>query len=142
MRNSLLSSPSFSSESLPDVFQAFLRPIRQQLAEGAAGMDIDITENDGGYVLKAEIPGVSKEDLTVEIDDNTVTIRADKEQNKEVKDESRVIQQERYWGQVERTVSFSSAIDESGVKATYQNGLLTLTLPKKPGHENRKILIE
>lgn len=105
-------------------------------------MDIDITENDGGYVLKAEIPGVSKEDLTVEIDDNTVTIRADKEQNKEVKDEGRVIQQERYWGQAERTVSFSSAIDESGIKATYQNGLLTLTLPKKPGHENRKVQIE
>lgn len=105
-------------------------------------MDIDVTETEGVYTLKAEIPGVSKEDLTVEVDDNTVTIRADKEQNKEVKDEGRVIQQERFWGQMERTVSFSSSIDESGIKATYQNGLLTLTLPKKPGHGNRKILIE
>lgn len=142
MRNLMPYSPAFSSDSLPDVFQAFLRPIRQQLAEGVAGMDIDVTETEGVYTLKAEIPGVSKEDLTVEVDDNTVTIRADKEQNKEVKDEGRVIQQERFWGQMERTVSFSSSIDESGIKATYQNGLLTLTLPKKPGHGNRKILIE
>lgn len=140
MRNSMPSSSS--SEFFPDVFQAFLRPIRQQLAEGIAGMDIDITETDGEYVLKAEIPGVSKEDLTVEVDDDTVTIRADKEQSKEVKDEGRTIQQERFWGQMKRTVSFSNPIDESGVKATYQNGLLTLTLPKKPGRENRKILIE
>lgn len=142
MRNLMPYSPAFSSDSLPDVFQVFLRPIRQQLAEGVAGMDIDVTETEGVYTLKAEIPGVSKEDLTVEVDDNTVTIRADKEQNKEVKDEGRVIQQERFWGQMERTVSFSSSIDESGIKATYQNGLLTLTLPKKPGHGNRKILIE
>jgi len=105
-------------------------------------MDIDITEDDNAYVVKAEIPGVSKEDLAIEIEDNMVTIRANKEQSKEVKDEGRVIRQERFWGQLERTISLSSSIDDAGVKATYQNGLLTLTLPKKAGREHRKILIE
>ncbi|MBV2179864.1 MAG: Hsp20/alpha crystallin family protein [Castellaniella sp.] len=133
---------SFSSESLPDVFQALLRPIRSQMEDGVAGMDLDITEADHEYVLKAEIPGVSKEDLTVEVDGNTVTIRANKEQNKEVKDEGRVIRQERFWGQLERTVALGSPIDESKTRATYENGLLTLTLPKTEGHENKKILIE
>lgn len=133
---------SFSSESLPDVFHALLRPVRQGTEDGAAGMDIDITEDDNAYVVKAEIPGVSKEDLAIEIEDNMVTIRANKEQSKEVKDEGRVIRQERFWGQLERTISLSSSIDDAGVKATYQNGLLTLTLPKKAGREHRKILIE
>ncbi len=133
---------SFSSESLPDVFQALLRPIRSQMEDGVAGMDLDITEADHEYVLKAEIPGVSKENLTVEVDGNTVTIRANKEQNKEVKDEGRVIRQERFWGQLERTVALGCPIDESKTRATYENGLLTLTLPKTEGHENKKILIE
>ena len=133
---------SFSSESLPDVFQALLRPVRQGTEDGVTGMDIDITEADNEYVLKAEIPGVSKADLAVEIEDNMVTIRARKAQSKEVKDEGRVIRQERFWGQLERTISLSNSIDDSGAKATYQDGLLTLTLPKKAGHENRKILIE
>ena len=142
MRN-LMSYPlSFSSDSFPDVFHAFLRPVHQRAEDGTAGMDIDITEAGNEYILKAEIPGVSKEDITVEIEDNTVTIRVNKEQNKETEREGRIVRQERFWGRIERTISLSSSIDESGGKATYQDGLLTLTLPKKAGHENRKILIE
>jgi len=141
--SNLISQPlSFSSESIPELFHAFLRSVRQQTENGVATMDIDIIEADNEYVLKAEIPDISKEDLTVEIDDSTVSIRANKERNKEVKSEGRVIRQERFWGQLERTIALANAIDESKARATYENGLLTLTLPKKAGHENKKIQIE
>ncbi len=142
MRNLMPHPLASSADSFPDFFHAFLRPIRQQAEDWGAGMGIDITESDQEFVLKAEIPGVSKDDIHVEIEDNTVTIRADKEQNKEAKDEGRVIRQERFWGQVERTISLSRSIDESGAKATYQNGLLTLVLPKKADRAHRQLLIE
>lgn len=142
MRNLMPHPLASSADSFPDFFHAFLRPIRQQAEDWGAGMGIDITESDQEFVLKAEIPGVSKDDIHVEIEDNTVTIRADKEQNKEAKDEGRVIRQERFWGQVERTVSLSRSIDESAAKATYQNGLLTLVLPKKADRAHRQLLIE
>lgn len=144
MRN-LISHPLMSSaDSLPDLFHAFLRPIRHQTENWVAEMGIDITESDQEFVLKAEIPGVSKEDIHVEIEDNMVTIRADKEQSKEAKAEGRVIRQERFWGQVERTISLPRSVDEVSAKATYQNGLLTLVLPKKAEDHasHRELLIE
>ena len=89
MRNPMPYSLSASTDILPDMFHAFLRPIRQGAEDGAVGMGmgVDLTESDAEFVLKAEIPGVSKEDISVEVDDNIVTIRANKEQNKEDKDE-------------------------------------------------------
>ncbi|CAM5209813.1 HSP20 family protein OS=Castellaniella defragrans OX=75697 GN=HNR28_002785 PE=3 SV=1 [Castellaniella defragrans] len=144
MRNLVLHPLASSTDSFPDLFHAFLRPIRQQAEDWGmgTGIGIDITESDQEFVLKAEIPGVSKDDIHVEIEDNTVTIRADKAQSKDAKDEGRVIQQERFWGQIERTISLSRSINESGAKATYQNGLLTLVLPKKADHAHRELLIE
>lgn len=127
---------------LPDMLQTLFGPLRQRNLDGIAGMDIDITEADGAYVVKAEIPGVAKEDVSVEIDGNMVSIRANKQQQKEVTEEGRVIRQERYWGQLERTVGLSSAIDEGSAKATYQDGVLSLTLHKKAGHDNKKLQIE
>lgn len=144
MRNLMPYPLSSSPDLFPDMFHAFLRPIRQREDEGGAGMGmgIDITESDDEFVLKAEIPGVSKEDISVEVEDNTVTIRANKERSEEAKEEGRVIRQERFWGQIERTIALSKTLDESGAKATYQNGLLTLVLPKKADREHRKLLIE
>ncbi|MGX5660446.1 Hsp20/alpha crystallin family protein [Castellaniella ginsengisoli] len=144
MRNLMPYPLSATTDTLPDMFHALLRPIHHRTEDAAAGMGmgVDLTESDDGYVLKAEIPGVSKEDISVEIDDNIVTIRANKDQKKEDKDEGRIIRQERFWGQVERTIALSRSINESEAKATYQNGLLTLSLPKKADREHRKILIE
>lgn len=61
-------------------------------------MDIDVTEAGDKYVLKAELPGVEKKDISVEIDGATVMILANKEQSSEVKDEGKVLRKERYWG--------------------------------------------
>ncbi|KCV25662.1 Hsp20/alpha crystallin family protein [Bordetella bronchiseptica] len=133
---------SFPAESIPELFQAFLRPVRQQAGNGAAGMDVDITESDNEYVLKAEVPGIAKENISVEIDNNTITIRAKKMRDEEFKSGERVIRQERFWGEYERTIMLAGSVDQAKAKARYENGLLTLTLPKMAGHEDRKIPIE
>ncbi|CAB3901378.1 Hsp20/alpha crystallin family protein [Achromobacter anxifer] len=132
----------FSSEPFADVFQAFLRPIRQNLDDQAPRMDIDVTESGDKYVLKAEVPGVDKKDISVEIDGNTVMISANKEKSSEVKEEGNVVRQERFWGRVQRSVSLASPIDQAAAKAVCENGVLVLTLPKAPGNRNKTLQIE
>ncbi len=131
-----------SSDPFSDVFQAFLRPIRQRAEEDAPRMDIDITEGPDAYILKADAPGFSKEDIDVQIDGATVLIRAHREQQDEVKSEGRVIQRERYWGSAQRMLTLAGPIDEAQAKATYDNGVLTLNLPKKAGGASRKVAVE
>lgn len=132
----------FSTDPFADVFQAFLRPIRQQGDDQSPRMDIDITEATDKYVLKAEVPGIDKKDISVTIDGNTVMISANKEKSSEVKEGDNVIRQERYWGRVQRSVSLASPIDQAGAKAVCENGVLVLTLPKTAGSQHKSLQIE
>lgn len=130
----------FSTEPFADAFEGFLRPIRGFVEDGPR-MDIDITENDNEYILQAEMPGLEKEDIQVDIDGSEVRISAKKTSEKEVKEAGRVVRSERYWGQMQRAVSLGSGIDESKVAAVYDKGVLKLTLPKKAGDSSRRITI-
>lgn len=105
-------------------------------------MDIDVTEAGDKYVLKADVPGIDKKDITVQIDGNTVMISANKEKHSETKEAGNVIRRERFWGQVQRSVSLASPIDEAAAKAVCENGVLTLTLPKSAGSRNKTLQIE
>ncbi|CAM3657965.1 SHSP domain-containing protein [Bordetella sputigena] len=130
----------FSTEPLADAFEGFLRPIRGMVEDGPR-MDLDITESDNEYVLQAEIPGVEKEDIQVDINGNEVRISAKKSSQKEVKDGERVVRSERYWGQMQRAVALASNVDESKATAVYDKGVLKLTLPKKAGDASRRLTI-
>lgn len=129
----------FSTEPLADAFEGFLRPIRGFVEDGPR-MDLDITENDNEYILQAEIPGVEKDDIQVDIEGNDVRITAKKTSQKESKD-GHAVRSERYWGQMQRVVSLASGIDESKTTAVYDKGVLKLTLPKKAGDSARRIAI-
>lgn len=131
-----------SADPFSDVFQAFLRPMRQRADGELPRMDIDVTEDSDKYVLKAELPGVDKKDISVQIDGATVMISANKEQRSEVKDEGKVLRKERYWGQIERSVTLASPIDSSAAKAACENGVLVLTLPKMAGSQGKTLQIE
>ena len=72
-----------------------------------------------------------EKDISVEIDGATVMILANKEQSSEVKDEGKVLRKERYWGQIQRSVTLASPIDSAAARAVCENGVLVLTLPKK-----------
>lgn len=102
---------------------------------------MDVKEADGQYMVKAEIPGVKKEDIHVTIDGNRVSISAEVKQEKEEKEGERVIRSERSYGMASRTFSLSEEVDQSKVQAKYDNGVLELTLPKKPGSARKEISI-
>ena len=106
-------------------------------------MRVDVTENDKAYEVKADIPGVKKDDINVRIDGNVVQIDAEARSEKETKGNGdKVLRSERYQGTISRTFSLASDVDEAKVDARYADGVLTLTLPKKATEGARKIAIQ
>lgn len=103
----------------------------------------DISEKDGDYLLEAELPGFSKEDISVQLNGDMLTISANHEENKDETDKNgNYIRRERRYGSYSRSFNIEG-IDTNGIKADYKSGVLNLTLPKskstKP--ETRKIEI-
>jgi HSP20 family protein len=134
----------FSLDPMADLFQGFFRPMRGLTFEGGTPLSdikIDVSESDAAYTVKAEMPGVNKEDIDVKIDGNVVSISAKAERNKEQKDGERVIRRERYSGVISRSFSLASDIDEGASSAQYQDGVLSLTLQKKKDAEKKRLQI-
>jgi HSP20 family protein len=129
----------FSMEPVSDLFHGLFRPLRGIAT--LADMKLDVTENDTAYTVKAELPGVDKKDIDVKIDGNTVSISAKVERNTELKEGERVLRRERYSGTISRSFSLASDVDEATAAAQYQDGVLSLTLPKKAVSTQKRLQI-
>jgi len=127
---------------MDDMFGRFNRSMMRPFFREAMAIEpqikMDVKEADGKYVVNAEIPGVDKDDIHVAIDGNRVSISAEVKQQKEVKEGERVIRGERSYGMASRSFTLADEIDQSKAEAKYSNGVLELTLPKKPGAPQRK----
>jgi HSP20 family protein len=101
---------------------------------------VDIYETDDAVVLKAELPGVSKEDVSVEIHQNTLMLRGERKHEAEVKEENyhRV---ERAYGTFQRSFVLPTLVDQEHVQATYKDGVLELRLPKSEAAKPKRIAI-
>jgi HSP20 family protein len=130
----------FDMDPFDEPFRAMLRPWRME-PDQAPTIKIDLSEHDADYAVKAEIPGVRKEDIDVRIDGNQVTIAAEVKKDKEEKKDGRVLRSERQYGYASRTFTLSSAVDEAKADAKYQNGVLELTLPKKAASGTKRLAI-
>lgn len=128
-------------ESFDDAFRGFLRPWLERDRELSPHIKIDLSEADGAYREKADVPGVRKEDIDIQIDDNRLTISAEVKKEAEEKDDGRVIRSERHFGYASRSVWLDKPVDESRATARYENGVLELTLPQKATAAARKIAI-
>lgn len=116
-----------------DIFKGFtLRPVFGG-QEAEPQMKIDVSEEDKSYLVKAEIPGVKKDDIHVTLDNNQVSISAEVKREKEEKEGKKIIRSERYYGNVYRSFTLGHEVDQGAAKAKYADGVLELTLPKKPG---------
>ena len=116
--------------SLDDAFRSFMRPFRWDTAEVPA-IRVDVTESDQEYLVKAEIPGVRKEDIHVEIEGPQVMITAEVKKDVEPPKGARVLHTERRYGYASRMFTLGFDIDRDKAGAKYADGVLTLTLPKK-----------
>lgn len=99
---------------------------------------IDVSETDAAYTVKAEIPGVKKEDIKVE--GGVVSIAAELKHESEVK-VGKLLRTERTYGEQRRSFTLAHDIDDAKVVASYAEGVLTLNLPKKSGKASKHIAI-
>jgi len=128
---------------LDDLFKGlFVRPMRFDLdVAPQMRMKIDVTKAEDTYTVKAEIPGVKKDDIQVSIDGNEVTISGEIKKESEEKKGEEMLRSERYYGKVSRSFTLPHDVDEAKVVAKYTDGVLKLTLPMKSKSASRKITV-
>jgi len=125
----------------PQFFRRFAKPLA--LTDNAPGdIRIDVTENDKDYQVRAEIPGVKKDDIRVSVDGNFVSISAVVKKEKEEKSNGRVLVKETCLGSASRGFSLAHEIDDKAVVAKLEDGVLKLTLPKRDSAAARSIAIQ
>jgi HSP20 family protein len=125
-----------------DLFKGFfVRPVEYGTPTEAPTIKVDVTEEDKQYLVHAELPGIKKEDIHVQIDGPLLSISAERKQEKEVKDGSRVLRTERHFGKVSRSFQLGADLDEANAAAKYNDGILELTLPKKTAAAAKRLAI-
>lgn len=126
-------------------FEDFFRDFQSKHAlrdlDAQSMIKLDVSENEQAYSVKAEIPGMKKEDIKVDVDHNRVSITAETRRESEQKDGSKVVRSERYVGQQYRSFTLEHELDDAKASAKYQDGVLELTLPKKRGANGSKKLV-
>jgi HSP20 family protein len=129
-------------EPFEEMFRRMLKPVRWQAEGLPADIKVDVEENDRAYTVKAEIPGVKKEDINVQIDGNVVSISAESKREQEVKEKGKLIRSERYYGALSRSFSLGHEINEAEASASYADGVLQLTLPKKATAAAKRVTVK
>jgi len=112
-----------------------------EIWEGQREFNVDIYEDADNVVIKAEIPGVNKEDISVSLTEDTVTISGKKSEEKKVEKEN-YYRKEIRTGSFSRSFTLPCAVDKEKVKATYKNGILEIVLPKSEKEKAKEVKIE
>lgn len=130
----------FETDSLDNLFRGFFRPVK--LGRDMPQIRMDVKEDETGYAVHADIPGVNKEDIHITIDGNTVSISAETKKLTEQKDGEKVLRRERYVGRVGRSFALEHEVDEASASARYQDGVLELVLPKKAAAAAKRLAVQ
>ena len=131
-----------SYDLLDDIFDEDffnIKPTKNEL------MKTDIKEHDNRFEMITDLPGYDKKNIRISIDNGYLTIHAKTDNEKEEKGkEGKVVRKERYYGECQRSFYVGDDIKEDDIKASFDNGTLTINIPKKDkiNQENRKKYIE
>jgi HSP20 family protein len=109
--------------------------------ENAWAPPVDLYDTGEAFVLKAELPGMSKDDIHIEVHDRTLTLRGERRHEAEVKEEN-YHRRERAYGSFQRTFSLPTAVDADRIQANFKDGLLELRVPKSETAKPKRIAIE
>jgi len=102
---------------------------------------VDIYETDAGIVLKVELPGVNKDDVSVEIKDNVLTLKGERLLDPEIKDEH-YYRKERSFGKFNRSFSLQEPIKPDLIKASFKEGVLTVEIPKPEEEKPKQVTVD
>ena len=127
-------------DNFGDVLNGFFRsPLTHRSVRKARIPAVDVAETDTAYQVKAELPGIRKEDLDVTVDDGVLTIKAQHNDNQEQTEIGQLIRQERSYGKFVRSLNLGANVDEETITAEYRDGVLHITLPKAKEVQPRKV---
>jgi HSP20 family protein len=124
-----------------DLFRDFRLGNITREGENMQPIRIDVHEDEKAYTVRADVPGVNKDDIKVDISGNRVSISAETKRVEEQKTGGNVVRSERYFGEQYRSFTLEHDIDDSKATAKCENGVLELTLPKKAPQGSRKLQI-
>lgn len=116
----------------------FPRVFDSDVTESGRSPRVDIFDDGNNFVLSAELPGVSREDLDIDVKDNRLTIRGEKKLENKTEKEG-YLRVERSYGAFERSFFLDDNIDRENIKAEYKDGVLHLTLSRKQDEPSKKI---
>jgi HSP20 family protein len=121
--------------------ETFGRPGRQTApVEGAWLPAVELFERAGTLVLRAELPGLKREEITVEVTDHTLTIAGERKAEQEVKEQT-YYRCERSYGSFQRAITLPAGVEPGQIAATFKDGILEVTLPKATGPAATKVAI-
>ena len=130
--------------SLQDQVDRFFgdSPLRFVRGDGAGAWtpSVDLSEEGDRIILRAEVPGVAREDIEVQVERGTITLRGEKKQEKNVESENAHLV-ERFYGSFSRSFVLPTTIDPARIEANYKNGVLEVILPKADEAKPKKITI-
>ena len=135
-------------EAFDDLLRGFfVRPVGYEGSRGGEGQQVaqfrvEVSESENAYTIRAEIPGVKKEDIQISIDNDQVAISAEVKNEKDARDGERLLRSERYYGKVQRAFQLGQPVDDNAAAARYNDGILELTLPKKAATSAKRINIQ
>lgn len=141
MLTSLQLYDPFAETAVESLLRSCCRPERGDRAS-PRGIRVDVSESDRGYLVRAELPGVKKDEIDVAIEGDRVTISAEVKRTAAPASDARVLRSERYYGSVYRSFTLPVELDETASQAKFENGILELELVKKPATAGRKLTIQ
>jgi HSP20 family protein len=129
------------SRLFDDTFERFFGPVTAGEGSTARSPVLDVAESDKAYTVKLEIPGVAKEDVKVSIDGRYVTVQAHSQHADEKKEGDRVVYRERSESSFARTFTLPLEVDQAEAGAKLEQGVLTLTLPKRGARSAAQVTV-
>ena len=127
-----------------DLFKGyFVRPVGyDNRTADLPRLKVEVTEKNGAYQVTADLPGVKKEDIHVDIDGAQLTLTAEVKREKEAAEGERVLHSERVFGKVSRSFTLPQELDDAKAEARFRDGVLELTLPKKAAAARKALTIQ
>ncbi len=132
----------FYHDNFSRIFDDFFGPVHYSVSTPArqVAMAVDIYEKDEKIFIEAELSGVKKEDINIDVKGKLLTLKAEKNEEKEADGENS-FRKERYYGSLERTFTLPYEVNENHVTASYKNGLLTLEISQPEEQKATQITI-
>ena len=128
--------------------RGWLYPMARMWPQGSAmapfegkSPKVDVLDREKEVVVRAELPGVTRDDLEVTVTDSTVTLKAQTE-HEEKKEEGEYVRREMSYGKYQRTLELPHTVDEARARATFNDGVLELTLPRLEKTPQRTVRVE